>query len=107
MVIFNLDYEENEMMEKWEFVILGEDSKIIKNLSGRGNVAKKLIIPLISENREVTAGGGKIMYAFKAVDKAGNIFKTSNQTIAFSKKEKEKFAKRNEKLQFGWGESDF
>ena len=107
VVIFNLDYEENEMMEKWEFVILGEDSKIIKNLSGRGNVAKKLIIPLISENREVTAGGGKIMYAFKAVDKAGNIFKTSNQTIAFSKKEKEKFAKRNEKLQFGWGESDF
>ena len=47
------------------------------------------------------------MYAFKAVDKAGNIFKTSNQTIAFSKKEKEKFAKRNEKLQFGWGARDF
>ena len=47
------------------------------------------------------------MYTFKAIDKAGNIFETSNQTNIFAEKKEEKFAKKNDKFINKWGEGDF
>jgi hypothetical protein len=99
-VVFNLDYNNDEAMEKWEFAVLGENLKAIKNLNGKGNVARQIIIP--SSLVENESAGGKIIYTFKAVDSAGNTFETSNNAIIFADKRENRLAKKMERL-LDWG----
>lgn len=104
-VVFNIDYEKEDVIDKWEFIVTGENSEIIKNFSGRGDLEKKIVVSLPLGER--TLGSRKLIYTFKAIDKAGNIFETSNQTNIFAEKKEEKFAKKNERFINNWGEGDF
>ncbi|MBI3585041.1 MAG: hypothetical protein HY096_13985 [Nitrospinae bacterium] len=104
-VVFNIDYEKEEIIDKWEFIVTGENSEIIKKISGRGDIDKRIAVSLMLGERAL--GSRKLMYTFKAIDKAGNIFETSNQTNIFAEKKEEKFAKKNEKFINSWGEGDF
>ncbi|OGW00296.1 MAG: hypothetical protein A3I04_01325 [Nitrospinae bacterium RIFCSPLOWO2_02_FULL_39_110] len=104
-VTFNLDYEIDEKMEKWEFIVLGENSKFVKSLSGKGNVDKRIVIPLTSA--EGVVDSAKIMYTFRAIDIAGNVFETSNQKVVLHNKKEEKFAKKKEGLTSAWDTIDF
>jgi hypothetical protein len=104
-VVFNLDYDKDERMEKWDFIVLGEDSNIVKSLSGKGNVDERIVIPLTSA--EGVVDSAKIMYTFRAIDIAGNVFETSNQKVVLRNKKEEKFAKKKEGPISAWDTIDF
>ncbi len=83
-VVFNIDYEKEEMIDKWEFAVIGENSEIIKEINGRGNVDKRIVVSL--PYREKVLDSRNIIYTFKAIDKAGNIFQPPNQTNIIAKR---------------------
>lgn len=101
-VVFNFDYGEDEIMDKWEFVVVSEKSKLVKKLNGNGNIDKKIKMSF----EEGEGKEGSIIYTFRAVDIAGNTFETSNQTLKFAERKGEKFTKKIDET-LGWGGGDF
>ncbi len=104
-VVFNIDYEKEEIIDKWELIVKAEKSEIIKNFNGIGNIDKKIVVSLPPKERELDSR--KLMWTFKAIDKAGNTFETSNQINIFTEEKKEKFAKKNEKSVNKWSKGGF
>ena len=100
-LIFSMDYSEEETMEKWDFSLYTHDSKLIKKISGTGNVGKTITVDAVSERK--LNDGKRLIYAFKAVDKAGNTFETSNPVV-FDKRIKQFFSKQQNGSAFSWVE---
>lgn len=104
-MIFNIDYDGEEIMEEWDLSLFDKESKLIKKISGKGNVDKKISISLEEEiDRE---NGKELMYFFKAVDLAGNTFETSKY-LHLTKNKEQKFTKiQQEETTTGWIQKDF
>jgi hypothetical protein len=100
-LIFSMDYDKEEKMETWDFSLFTHDSKLIKKISGTGNVDKTITMDVASEMD--LNNGKRLIYAFKAVDIAGNTFETSNPVV-FDKRMKQFFSKNQSGSAFSWVE---
>lgn len=103
-IVFNFNYDEEEMMEKWDFSLFDNESKLLKKISGRGNIDKKINISL--SNKLDAKNSKKMIYTFKAVDTAGNTFESSD-FIHFTKDKEEHFSKKENNTASDWIEKDF
>jgi len=100
-LIFSMDYDKEEKMEEWDFSLYTHDSKLIKKISGTGNVDKTIRVEAASEMDLIN--GKRLIYTFKAVDIAGNTFETSNPVV-FDKRMKQFFSKKQNASAFSWVE---
>lgn len=109
-LLFNMNYDEKEVIDEWKFMVFDEKANLIKELSGKGNIDKKITVPWLMDREDENLSDNrerKIAYTFKAVDAAGNTFETSGQEFFFISGKEEKFTKRMENMKTGWGMSDF
>lgn len=104
-LVFNINYNEEEMMEKWDFSLFDKESKLIKKISGKGNIGKKINISL--SDKLDTKNTKELRYAFKAVDTAGNIFETSKFIRLTKEKEEQHFSMKENNATSNWIEKDF
>lgn len=105
-MIFSIDYDQEEVMDKWDFSLYDDKSKLIKKMSGNGNIDRRLVIPVVHEIGKES--GSRFIYSFNAIDSAGNTFKDSNYVVFLAKKDGRQFTQKQKKDVEGfWFVEDF
>ncbi|MFQ5561818.1 MAG: hypothetical protein ACE5FU_14715, partial [Nitrospinota bacterium] len=95
-VVFNLNYDKDESMTEWDFIVFSGDEEIVQKLSGKGNVSNKITVKLPSPELSdgVEDDNKKVIFSFSATDVAGNTFETSGEKLFFASKKWKKFSQK-------------